>query len=220
MFLGDVAEKAMDLYYQDYKAESDFIDETHFAFMVVAAYNKLISDEFTQSKLINKQMSGFSMVELSEDWTKTERLKVEEDDGERIVKLPGNVITFPFDALGSGVQGLKLIGGSCKEVVRISHDDTWQIELIETTQTFFYVRRDRGVFINLKCFPTDVKVTWVPEISADDMESFIPEAKVLPIITTVLEMMFAAKNGKVVDKTANDNQNAVMQSEIDKNTMQ
>lgn len=204
---------AMGLFFQDLRPSDAFFDRDHFKFLCVATYNKLINDEFDQAKLRNKMMEGFSYVEVSPDWLLKEVIKVETDDKKKVkYAIPkSKIFSFGFDNMSSGIQMVAPIGECpCGDLIRISYKDKWQYcRAPITSDTYFYQAIDRVEFLGLtSCIPDEVEMWYISQPASDDDNSEIADKQVMPIITTVLNVMFGAKNGEVIDMTNDANSNA------------
>lgn len=220
MTLKQVGDMGSALYYQNYKADDQFFDLPHFKFLFVAQYVKQVSQESRQNKREERALNGYSIIEISSDWLTIEKLAVQEDKDRKIHFVTPSKRLFPFDydVMGSAVQYVVPFGQECGDIKRISRNDKWMYcRMPFTTTPLYYVEKDQVVFLNLKCNLKEVEVQYVPLPDCNDDTSEIREDKIMEMIATVLNLMFGAKNGNIVDMSNNSNPNTVMQTEIDPN---
>lgn len=218
-----VGQMAADLYYQNYKSDDQFFDLEHFNFLLAAEYVKLIKAEATQNKRQNKIDTGFSYIEISPYWLKTEKVSVTEVDGKKISTLTEPVFQFDYDAMGSGIQEVYTVNNNthtvntpCGEVQRVSRNDRWiACAMPPNAKLFYFVSGNKTIeFVNVHCNLKEVEVTYVPgvECIGDDFE--IHQDKVHDIIRSVLNTMFGAKNGNIVDMSDDSNPNTTPATEL------
>lgn len=211
--LRQVGQMASDLFYQNYKADDQFFDLEHFKFLLAAEYVKQVQAESTANKRENKQFSGFSYIEVSTYWLKTERVKVTTEDGVKTAVLTQQPFQFNFDSVGSGVQYVETVAEGktipCAEVIRIAYNDKWMACAMPPNQTtFYYVKGDKIHILNSHCNLQEIEVSYVPAPLCYEDDDFIHQDKAHDIIRTVLNTMFGAKNGNIVDMSDNSNPNS------------
>lgn len=209
--LEKVAQLGQDLYYRNYKHESEFFDEVHFLYLCCSTYAKLINDMFQEDKKRNKDSDGFSYVNVSGPWLVSEDCEVKQDgeakDGTgKYLETKMPVFCFDFDALASSVHSvLKKVKGQCGDLMRISNKDLWKLDHTpKTSDIFWYQMGERILLPNLTCDPGKLHVNYIPALLPTNPTCTVPETMVDGIITTVLQIMFGAKNETPVVKMANN----------------
>lgn len=220
--LATVAQDVMDKYYQDYASDEDFFQLDDFMGVVSSAFNKIANDEYDQNKLFNKQVNGYSVVDISDDWLTKEIATVTIDDftGDLVAILSKKVWMPSFDLLGTGIQEVQI--KNCPECIRIARTDTWKLRIIPVVKSIFFIaEKDKVRFKHTKGLKVNdkVRVSYVAAISSDDEDGIIPESKVFQIRAVALQLMIATRDGTVVDMTSNKNPNKNLQTEIDKNQL-
>lgn len=213
--LKQIADMAEDLYYQNYKADDQFFDLAHFKFLLATKYAEIINDEYKANKLLNKTLTGFSWVEISQDWLITESVEIKRDKDEMSAELSQGIFGFEFDALSSGVQFVN-IGGQCGELVRISINDRFAVcRMPITAQIMYYVKGSKIIFVNMNCDVKEAEVMYIPSVDCTNDDALLSDYKVHPMITETLNLMFGSKNGNIVDMTDDSNPNTSPATELD-----
>lgn len=215
--LKQVADMAEGMFYQDLRAQDAFFEGAHFKWLCAQTYSTLLNKEFTERKLRNKMTEGFSFVEISPSWLVEEDSDVEKgNDGIAYFDTTNPIFSFDFDAMSSGLQMLRAVGKCCGDLIRISFKDKWQYCRAPLTKdSYFYQGVNRVELIGRACLPEKVSVWYVPALDIENNDSVMAEGMAIPVITTVLNLMFAAKNGEVVDMSNNANSNAQPATETD-----
>jgi len=215
--LVEVAQNIMDLYYQQYKSDEDFFEEYHFKYLAAAAYAQILQEEYEKSYKLSLAEKGIGEPALNPEWFISEEKEVVASDmGDKELKLASCPFTFRFDKQSSGVQGVYPLAGKCGEFIRISVDDQWKIKNAPTTNiVFWFPLSNKIVFKNVHCGLKKVKVVYIPSLKELEDTCALPDSMQMDIIQRVLNIMFVARQGGVVDMTNNQNPNKVMESEID-----
>lgn len=224
--LGEVVAQATDMFFRDYPSGGAFWDEDNFKANVIAYLAKLINDEYDDRKQRNKVLEGFSSTEFSSSWLVEEKCKVVRDDDGDWFQTSIAVFEFTFDALASGILSIEKLGKcncTCGDIIRLSNKDYWKYErLPKTSNVYWSAKLDKVFFPCSQCLPEEFRVTFLPAINMDtDVDcAMVPEPYVTPVITTVLNQMFGAKDGTpFIDKSNDGNPNQAGTSELDKNTL-
>lgn len=219
--LRQVGDMAMGLYYQNYKADEEFFDLAHFKFLLAAKYAELINDEFKANKRENKMLTGFSWYEVSPSWLIEETTKAtyDPDRKEYSIELKNNIFDFEFDAMSSGVQFVNMFGYDCGgNVVRITQKDLIGLCLMpRNSQLMYYVKgKNKIVFKNANCDLSKAKfdIQYIPAIDCENDDSEMQSEKVNDMIVEVLNLMFGAKNGNLVDMSNDSNPNKIPVKEV------
>src|SRR4051812_34981475 len=107
------AQRLLDLYSQDYQTNDKFLDIDDFKYHIATVYSKLLNDMYQAERRANKQMDGFSNIEIPQSWLITEALKIEYDKPKNkfFSILPQPAYLFDFDNAVNGLQGI--VGRPC-----------------------------------------------------------------------------------------------------------
>lgn len=215
--LEEVADLGKNLFYRDYKTETDFFDTPHFTYLSCATYATMINTMFGDEKTRNKQSDGFSYVNLSGPWIVTEQCEIKEEKGQKFIETSMPCFCFDFDAMASSIHSVvKGAKGQCGDLMRISNKDIWKLEYAPVTNDIYYYQLGEKIILpNLKCDPGKLTVHYLPALLPSNPKCTVPETMVDGIITTVLQIMFAAKKETPFIKIANDgNPNPNPQKEL------
>lgn len=215
-FLIDTAQNAMDLYFQQYRSDEEFFQEYHFKYLCGIAYAKLLQEEYEKSYNKNLAEHGLGEAQLNPDWFISIETDVKASDiGDREIVLKQKPFTFRYDKQSSGIQGLFPLNGKCGDFIRITIDEIWKLKRPPATNiTWWYPVANKILLSKTKCGLNKVRIVYIPAIGENDDE-IVPQQLEEDIIKKVLELMFAARQGVVIDKTSNQNTNKVIESEID-----
>lgn len=217
--LDQVAQMGLDLYYRNYKHDADYFDMPHFLFLVCATYIKMMNDMYKDEKMRNKDSDGYSYITLSGQWLTTELCEVKKDEklGVHYIETQMALFTFDFDALCSSIHSItKGPGAKCGDIMRLSNKDYWKLDHLPTTSDIFWYQMGEKILLpKLSCNPGKLIVNYLPSVSPTNQTCSLPETTVMGIITTVLQVMFGAKNETMVVKMVNnDNPNVTPESEL------
>jgi hypothetical protein len=214
-----VAQEVMDLYYQQYKTNSDFFNLTDFDYFVGIGWADMLQMEWDQSYAVIRQEGGNDLVSFDHGWLAEQIVKVKRDGDEWWGQLVRPVMSFKSDRNTTGIQNVFPVGNrGCGEILRTTVDQVWhQCYLPVTDKRFWLMEWGKKLrFYNIdQCNLQKVRIIYVP--SSEDPELDIPDTKAGPIIEYVLNLMFAAKDKRVVSRVNNLNANKVIQFETDLN---
>ena len=211
-----VAQDAMDLFYQQYKMDSDFWTLDDFISQVgdtiASIYNSYYQLQYKELKGEKKD----EVVLFDAGMLSNQVLKVKNIGGILAAKIEQPIMSFLYDQSTTGIQTVNIINPVGQdEVVRTTLQAKYQLQYLPVTNTiFFYNDRDKIYFINKgNCNINEVNVYFVPSMYPD---AVIPDGIAdLAIDTTVKKMMeYAGKT--VIKETADQNHNKIMETEIDK----
>ncbi len=217
--LDQLAQMGMDLYFRSYKSDDEFFDLVHFKLLSCTTYAKIINDMFQDDKLRNKGADGFSYVNVTGAWIKTEycEVKIDKDSGKKYVETSVPCFSFDFDALASSVHSItKQVKGQCGDLMRISNRDIWKLDELPVTSDIYWYQLGEKIWVEkMKCDTGKLRVNYIPAVLLEDGNATIPETMADGIMTTVLQIMFGAKNETMVVKTANNsNPNGTVETEV------
>jgi hypothetical protein len=211
-----IAQQIMDLYYQQYKSGEDFFDHVHFRFIAGAVYAKVLQDEYERSYAKSLAERGIGEASLNPEWFIPEEIEVVASDladYEATLKHP--FFAFRFDRQFSGIQDIVPIVGRCKDFIRMSPEQKWQLEMVpDNDVVFWYPVKDKIMFHNVKCGLKRARILYIPSLGDNDEDTPVSATMAEDIVTRSLQIMFLARQGMVVDMTADKNPNKVLESEI------
>lgn len=219
MKLADLSQLALDMYYQDYAPDDAYLDMDHFKMVAASTYANLLAVELRNMKMINKQETGFSYVEITPNLLVYETTKVNKEGTQYLAKLTQDVFSFDYDRLSLGVQMIDMVG---EEVLRISMSERNALKRTAfTNKIFAWVRNANEIaFISQKDINgKSVTIGFVPKVDFANDESEIAADLAIPLITQVLNLMFGAKNGNVIDKRNDSNPNIFPTGEVNKESL-
>lgn len=221
MRLAHLAQLIADLYFQDYPSDEEFFDIEDFKSQVSSAYAKLLNDDYQTQKLINRQDEGFSIVSLSPDILRRETITLEKEGDVYVAKLKKPFFVFPFDSMATAIQSVSVPDHRCNEFIKVSIDDRWKIcQIKQGSKNYYSCDIDKIVFERLACKDVkEVSVLYAPAFDSTDNDFIIPDTRSFVIQTMVLQVMFAAKQGRVIDMSNDSNNNAIVQTETDQNLL-
>jgi len=209
-----VADRVMNLYFQDYANGAEFFVLDDFVYYVGAAYAELLAQEFDKARAEYPENS----VAFSSDWLISETLKLDNDDDNGFfLQLSNPVMSFPYDKRNSGIQNIfpsktKLAG----EYIRSTVSEIWMNELLPNTNKVYWALIGDKILLssNLRQPPEFSKVLYVPGISA---MLNIPDARVNMVTKSTIMMMREASRNHVIKETNDQNLNPIPQTESDSN---
>lgn len=206
----------IDLFYQDFAPESAFIQDVQVAELMISAYAEMLNSSFRTQKLLNKNVIGYSYVEISDAWLVTAELKVNRDGANYNATLEEEIFSFDYDVLSSGLQRVVPIGCDCNELIRISVSDEWKYCRMPANNKLFYSASGKALklFGNSK-MPSKVKVWYFPALDFENpLSNRIPESMVNELTKNTLQLLLIAKQGVVIDKSNDGNPNTAPATEM------
>lgn len=213
-----ISQLVTDLYYQDYPGRDAFIGEEQIMPLIGMAYARMLNEDYRANKAFNKAQTGYSWVEVSQDWLEVEDVPVTVDkQGMPVAILSKRVFAFDYDSLASGVQIVSPSDPVAdNHLVRVGQNDVWKNRHIpKTSAIFFYVKGNEIKFISNSPVPKSIHVEYVPAVWPISPEDTVDINRSEELVKETLQMLLIAKNGVVVDKTDNSNPNVLPQTEID-----
>lgn len=214
-----VAQQIMDLYYQEYKSTEDFFELMHFQYMASIVYSDLLQKEYEKSYKLNLAETGIGEASLNPAWFITEHLTIiRTDDGvaDFVGELKCPVFQFTFDKSNCGIKDLMGLNGKCKDFIRMNSDERYKIALLPPSpEVYWFPLGEKKIyFANVYCGVSKALVLYIPEANYLNDSAIIPSGIEAQLVRAVLDIMFAARNGKVIDVTEDSNPNSALQTEI------
>ena len=207
---------AQDLFYQDYAPRNSFFTMQKWMFEIAAMYSTMLDAEFQQKRTEGKQESGFANIEISSAWLVEEPLKTVYIKAKEKVCLYTSqpVYSFRWDNTGNALQGIWPVKG-INNFRKISLNEVRFKQILPVTGfVYYYLNNGKEIeFINGEP-DTPVFAKYVPVVMGNDEDCLLADGIVMPVIKSVLDLHFGAKNGNVIQKADDGNSNAVIQQQV------
>jgi hypothetical protein len=208
-----VAQSAEDRFYQNYKATEEFFDIEDFVYYVSSAVATYYQQKYESEYAMLRQEKKEEVVSFSDELLAEQCLEVK-DNRARIEKP---VFVFAFDKQNTGIQYIMPEKeDNCNLFERSNLSEIWQYRY-QPNNSRIYWRVDRNDirFFTKGLFPVPrkIRVLFIPSY-CPDME--IPDGLVDYAINAAVTSVKELGKGNVVKKTADYNDNKIIQSEIDK----
>lgn len=214
------ATNAMDLYYANYRSSADFYTledfKTHCAGILSNIYTQGYQEKYAEFR----QEKRDDIVAFDPATLNRQTLKVERRGSQLVSKLERQVMSFPFDTFGVGLQELLPIKPSAGvRLERTTLAASWQVKLVpQTNIIWWYLVKDEVRYINNGiCNLSEVEGLYVPSISEPDFE--VPDGVAEFIITTAAATIKTGANGVIVKKSLDGNYNRTLETEINKESL-
>ncbi len=214
--LVETAQNCMDLYYQQFKSDEDFFELYHFKYLCGVAQAKLLQVEYEKAYARSLQIHGIPEARMNPQWFISENVELKASDiADKEIELKDCPFTFLYDASSTGIENVYPLNGKCGDFIRMSIDDKWKLKSSPATNIVWWFPFGKKIgFMNLHCGLKQVKVVYIPSLAKLEDTCGIADGIEADIITWVLNLMAAARNGAVVDMTNDQNPNKVIESEI------
>ncbi len=215
----EVAERIQDLYWQNYSANDSFLNIDDFKFQAATTYSSMLNAMYKMERDRNKQIDGFSNIEIPAAWLVSDKdLVMEYDDKAKyhLVTTKHPVFSFDWDNNANALQDIfGRCDGECS-YRKISLSERKFIDILPPTSAVLYVLEESNkiVFYGGK---TGNKVTpsYVPSVVGQENDCLLSDNIVAPLVERVLTIMLQARNGTFVQKADNQNPNIIPQQQID-----
>lgn len=221
----------MDNFYQAYKGEDDFWDIEDFVSMTGNTIASMYQTYYQQQYAMLRQDKQPEVVTFDGGWLLEQEVDVQKEKTKLYALLEKPVMTFPYDKSSVGIQNVFITDPYTEdELDRVSISSLYQLKYIPYTDKVFYypdvsVRQDcdnEGIgkigFVNKTgCNVKKVRVLYVPVMN--DADAVVPDGVISDAVTKTVLAMRQMATGNVVDETADSNQNKILQTELDKNTL-
>lgn len=206
----------MDLFYQSYTSDESFFQAEHFHYIVGSYYNSLLVADYEKSKAENIADTGYRYPSFSSGMMVNKKYPVKADDDFKYFEIGEDVVTFPYDNRGYGVQNLRCYNRACGNFTRTEPSMKKRFCLLPfTDEIWWWVEKDRVYMYSAAQIPSEITATIIPAIKPGDEDFFIPQSYESQIINGVLGLFKQAAQGAVVDVANNSNPNEVMQTVVD-----
>jgi len=221
-----IASLVMDAYYQSYAKESDFLQQEDFEQYTSIFFQQVLQEDFDKTRREMLQMRLFELNDspiLSDAWYKLKEVEVKKDKDRFYAVMP-TTFSFNRDTTFSGLKAvypINDIGDVCGKFAKIKIDQFEGLKYLpKSDRTIYYFPLGDNIdFKNVSCGLKKVNIAYIPTLDeSEEGEINIPDGLVAEIVVRTYNFLALAKNGAVIDKTNNQNQNKIIQTEIDPNT--
>jgi len=225
-----LASLVMDAYYQSYAKESDFLQQEDFVQYTGMFYQQVLQEDFdkTRRELIQLRMLDMNeSIILSDSWYKIKEVDVKKDGDNFIAEMP-NYFSFNRDISFSGLKAvypIDNVGDCCNKFAKIKSEQCNGLAYLPSSDKtiYYFPLGDKIYFKKVNCNLKKVNVAYIPSINENEDENTeisIPEGLIADIVIRTYSFLTSTRNGLVIDKTNDQNQNRSAQTEIDPNSIQ
>lgn len=212
----EVATRVQDLYYQNYTPNDAFLDIEDFKYWVAVTYSSMLNTIYQGQRRENRQMDGFSNIEISAAWLLPQELLIQCDKntGDFFIELNQPIFSFDFDGAANGLQGVHSIGGTHHLYRKISLNERRFRQIVPPVSAVLYYLYTttkirlwgKGPGLNPTTGAT-VEVQMIPAVAGSDNDCLLSDNIVGQLSLATLDMLFKAKNGNFIQKVDDQNPN-------------
>lgn len=214
-----VAARAMDQYYGNLAANSDYFKIDDFigrvGYVMADFYKEMYREQYAELRAFKTDsIVTFDPLTLNE-----QTLTVKKKDNQLFATYEKPIMSFGFDQNVVGVQYVNVIEPTHVEAERIAPQAEWQMASVPFLNKIFFIPNKEGIRFIKKgnCNVTKVSVLYVP--AASDQGGYeVPDVLADDIINRAVAAMRELKP-PVIKKSADQNQNMVMEGEVNKNSL-
>jgi hypothetical protein len=219
--LQQLAQRVMDLYYQNYPPNDAFLDIDDFKFHIAAIYSSKLAAEFEVMRREGRTETGFPNVQLSPQWLQEEVLTIQysEEEHRHYANTSRPVFGFKWDGTACSLQGVHSHDPLHHKIYRkISlHERRFRHVLPEIKdRILFYLNSDKEIVFWNAQKGDKIKVQYIPSVLGEENDCKLSE-DLAAEIQGALELMFKAKAGNFIQKADNQNPNIIPEQQVDKN---
>jgi len=222
--LTNVAQAAMDMFYQDFAPRDNFFDLSDFKFHAANYYCQTLNQLYQISRAQNKVQDGFSNINIPAAWLISEVLTTSKDDTECAYFVTPNygIYAFDFDAFANGLPRAITVNAEKNKVkfnlIKISNNEIDFVKQAPTTSDAFYWVAPENKIVFTKDVK-EVKVWYVPAVSADDETCVLSDNIVADVIKNTVMIMLQAKNGNIIQEMNDGNKNVTLEGQVNPNSI-
>lgn len=210
-----VGQYTMDSFYQDYKQNSEFFELSDFIFHAGATLGDYYRQQFEAKYAELRQEKSDEIVTFADDILLSTSVTVK--DG--VADFNKKIMSFPYDRQNAGIADVfitKPVGNFTMERTNLAQ--IWQLRYMPYTGKIFWYS-DRGqikFFTNGSCNINEGVVYYVPGVSPE-ME--VPDSLIDWTVSNTVQKMRQLKEGTIIKKSLDGNQNKIAETEIDKSQL-
>lgn len=206
--VSEIAQLCLDAFYQDFKTANEFFTKEHFVRYCILADAKLKQDEYALQVINNIRLRRYNapVVLNSDNYYTAKDIEVKDDKA----LLPLSIMSFP--GIGDTLSVSRVVPeGNCQNLMRVTQAQRWQI--CDDKSMVYWIPACDGIeFVNKKnCSFKKVDVTYIPQLTSD---ATIQDSRAWVIVNMVSGFLKAMKDGIVIDKSNDGNNNKTLQTEM------
>lgn len=206
----EIATRVQDLYYQNYTPNDAYLDIEDFKFWVASTYNTLLDTAFQIERKSNKQMDGFSNIDIPAQWLYQEVLKIEfnKERNRFFAKTKYPMYFFSWDGATNSLQGVHSAGGPHCVYRKMSlNERKFRQILPPTSSILFYVENSREIVFWEAKEGAMIETQYIPAVVGSENDCFISDNLIKPLTDGTLELLFKSKSGNFIQKANDQNPN-------------
>lgn len=209
--LKSVASDAMDLYYQQYKSETDFFSKEDFIIYCGNALTDYYQQEYLSQKAMFRSEKKDEIVSFPDSCLSSIKLAVKDQEA----KLGFSFAAFPGDAHNTGIQHVFITNPKRVYAERTNMEILWKLPTLPQCERVYWlikgdiIRFERNGSSNV----IEAEIFYVPTATADML---VPDGVIEYITLNTPAKMKQIAQGTIVKKSGDGNPNKVLETEIDK----
>ncbi len=210
---------AQDLFYQDYAPRDAFFDIKDFKSHFAQAYAEMLDDMFQKLRKEGKREEGFANVEMSAAWLVKEEIEVLAEESEPFfyAKTTSCIYSFNWDKFAYALDSLRPLGncngGIPCRVQKISPEEAAYLDISPTTSLVYFWLAAENKIMFTSPLAGKVTVSYIPSVDEENDACVLSSSIARKAIRMTLDLMFASKNGNVVDESNDGNKNSTAQNQ-------
>lgn len=217
--LKTVATLLQDLFYREFRKNTDFLRMVHFKFLIANAYAALLQEEYVKSYRNNLLVHGHGFADISSDWLVEDQIEVDLQGKQLFAKLNQPYFSFLYDQSGIGIYSIRPTGEGVGviDLLRIHPEEEYKYKYVPFAPNvvYFFPLKDKVVFLGDTTKGVKFQLLFIPSLATLEDSLQVPMALNEEVIKRAFNVLMAAKSGTpIVDKTADGNPNAVLATEI------
>lgn len=210
-----LANRAKDLYFQDYAPRDAFFDVNDFMFHAATIYSSMLNMLFQQNRKMSKAEDFFNNVENSSAWLISEPLEIKTDEatGDITAKTKQTIYNYDFDGNSQTLQDILSKKGVKYRKLSLN-ERKFQHTLPITSVIYYSLGPNNTIeFSGMPCNGDKPVIQYVPVVVGNDGNCVMSDNIAADVIKQTLTLMFGAKSGMVVDETNDGNRNTTLQNQ-------
>lgn len=214
--LSRVSQFAMDQFYQNFKSDTDFFDLPDFVFHCGATVTDYYKQEWEKLRVENRQEKQDEIISFSIGALSEQDITIDFKDGVLSAKIEKPYMTFPYDQWEVGLQMIIPKKGDDGIFKRSSLSEIWKFKhLVGDNKIYWYPTSKTKIrfFKKNNCSVKEATLFYVPIVN-DDM--LVPDGIIRWVVDNTVMTMKQIKDGTIVKKSLDGNENVVLQTEMNK----
>lgn len=209
------AQASMDLFYTNYKTNSDFFDLEDFITHCSGVLGAVYMDGYERMRAGMRQEKRDAVVSFDPGILVFQSIEVKGEGNALFATLESGVMSFPYDEQGVGVQDIIDENRPDLRFERTTFGALYQLKYVPVSNViWWYFLSQKITFINKTTHRlTKLKALTVPSIS--DPNLMVPDGIFEHVVTTGAMTIKEGGKGAVVKKSLDGNQNKLIQTEAD-----